>query len=169
MAFLDLAGHAADVSAIPVAATGFGLTLWQLRKTRKAAEAARDAAKTAQAAISRSNVLVLIPQLQRTEEELERAVLAKSKPLIRSHLQSWRWQAGQMRGLLKFGGLAGDDLLTDIQISVSGASEIASELVGSIDVDLAELTKPVREAIARVTNELSAVASMQGIQAGGSQ
>lgn len=169
MAFLELAGRVADVSAIPVAAIGFGLTFWQLSKTRKAAEAARDAAETAQAAISRSNILVLIPQLQRTEEELERAVIAKSKPLIRSHLQNWRWQAGQMRGLLKVGGLAADELLTDIQVSVAGASEVASELIGSSDLDLPFLTKSVRESIARVTNELSVVASIQGIQSGGSK
>ncbi|WP_326561968.1 hypothetical protein [Micromonospora sp. NBC_01796] len=168
MALLDVAGHIADLSALPIAAVGFGLTLWQLRKTRKAAEAARDAAHTAQAAISRSNVLVLIPQLQRIEEELERAVLSKSKTLVRSHLQSWRWQAGQMKGLLKAGSLGTDELLIDIQDSISGASEAASQLLSTGDLDLADVTKVARSSMARATNELSSIASMQGIQSGGS-
>ncbi|MEU1604127.1 hypothetical protein [Micromonospora matsumotoense] len=168
MNVLGLIGHIADISAVPIALAGFSVTFYQIKKTRKAAEAAEGAARNSQAAIGRSNLLVLIPQLQRVEEELDRAVRDASKPVVISSLQAWRWQAGQVRGLLQVGKLAKRDLLVDIQDSVSAASQAQSELTGSGgELSLAVATKDARDAIAKVTNELGAVATVQGIQAGG--
>lgn len=165
---LDLMGHVADVSAVPVALAGFGITYYQIRKTREAAEAAEGAARNSQAAIGRSNLLVLIPQLQRVEEDLDRAVRDGSEQVVISSLQAWRWQAGQVRGLLEVGRLASRELLVDIQDSVSAASQAQIELAGSGgELSLAIATKDARDAIAKVTNELGAVATVQGIRAGG--
>ncbi|MGX4657546.1 hypothetical protein ACWCHM_28070 [Micromonospora sp. SCSIO 07396] len=168
MNVLDLIGHVADISAVPVAIIGFGVTYNQVKKTRKAAEAAESAARNSQKAIGRSSLLGLIPQLQRVEEELDRAIRSGSEPVVASSLQSWRWQAGQVRGLLQVGKLARRELLVDIQDSVSAASQAQIELSGSGgDLNLAAATKDVRDAIAKVTNELGAIATVQGIQAGG--
>ncbi|GHJ10925.1 hypothetical protein TPA0907_52920 [Micromonospora humidisoli] len=168
MNVLDLIGHVADISAVPIAIIGFGVTYNQVKKTRKAAEAAESAARNSQTAIGRSSLLGLIPQLQRVEEELDRAIRSGSEPVVASSLQSWRWQAGQVRGLLQVGKLASRELLVDIQDSVSAASQAQIELSGSGgDLNLATATKDVRDAIAKVTNELGAIATVQGIQAGG--
>lgn len=157
--------HITIISTIPLALIGFGFTLWQVRKTRTAAEAARDAAKNAQRGIGRGSLLVLIPQLQRTEEELERAVRSGYSDIAMSWLGTWRWQAGQLRGLIN---VASTDraVLRAIQASVVAAAEAKTELVGSIGVDLVIATKDVRTAIAAVTNQLGELAVVQGMQMG---
>ncbi|MFC0527228.1 hypothetical protein [Phytohabitans kaempferiae] len=167
MDFFDVAGRIADVTAVPGLVTGFVITYRQLRKTRTAADAARDAAHNAQASIGRSNLLVLIPQLQRVEEELDRAVRQGVEEVVVSALQGWRWQAGQVRGLLEAGRLGNQSLLTDIQHSVTAAAVAQHNLHGP-SKNLVSTTHKVRQAIAKVTNELGAVATVQGIQAGDS-
>ncbi|WP_435233013.1 hypothetical protein [Micromonospora aurantiaca (nom. illeg.)] len=167
MRFLDLMGHVADVSALPIAVAGFGITLWQIKRTRKVAEAARDSAVAAQSAIQRSNLLVLIPQLLEIEAKLERAAKDGMEEVITSNLRAWRWQAGQVKGLLEKAGGAAPTLLTALQDSIAAAAQLQTELVGVTAVDWPAATLDVRGAIAGVTNELGALSAARSTETGG--
>ena len=158
--------HATNIATIPLAVAGFGFTLWQIRKARNAAEAARDASREAQRGIGRSTLLLLVPQLQRTEEELERAIGNKQQDLVVSWLTIWRWQAGQLRGLLKVAAPTERDIMKAIQKSMVASAELKTDLVGIKSNDLAVATKEVRIAIAAVTNGLGELSMVQGLQIG---
>ncbi|MFI7447896.1 hypothetical protein ACIBQX_10400 [Nonomuraea sp. NPDC049714] len=162
----DIVEQVANYSAIPLALLGFSFTLWQLLKTRRAAEAARDAARAAQQSIARNSLLMLIPQLQRIEEELDRAVHVSSLELTMAWLTSWRWQAGQVRGYLSVVSVTDKKVMKVLQSSVMKASVAKTDLIdGAEGLDLVLATKTAREAIAAVTNELGVLAAMQGAQA----
>ncbi|WP_344398321.1 hypothetical protein [Actinomadura alba] len=166
--FYSFVERAANLTSIPFALIGFGVTFWQLSKTKKAAESARDAAKIAQGEMSRASLLTLIPQLQRVEEELERAVRLNSSELVISWLANWRWQAGQVRGLLMVISPNDKKTLKAIQASVAAAALVKSSLIDDPDLDLSASTKPARDAMSIVTNEIGALATTHQIQTGGS-
>lgn len=159
----------ANYSAIPLALIGFGLTLWQLAKTKRAAEAAQESARSAQVAISRNHLLILIPQLQRIEEELERSVRANSIELTLSWLANWRWQAGQLRGFLLASSYDDEKTMRALQSSIAKAAVARKAIIDSKHGDLLKATRPARDAIAVVTNELGMLAAHQGIKTGGQE
>jgi hypothetical protein len=161
-----IVGDVAAYTAIPFALIGFGATIWQTTKARNAAEAARDAAKAAQSSISRNSLLMLIPQLQRVEDELERAVQIESAELAITWLSSWRWQAGQVRGFLGRSSAENKRILRALQSSISMAAQVKSAIIDGSPDDLASITRSARKAIADVTNEIGALAATQGVQIG---
>jgi hypothetical protein len=155
---------AAAYATIPLAIVGFGFTIYQISKTRKAAEAAADAARSTQYGIIRNSLLILIPQLQRVEEELERAVRAESDDLVVTWLSNWRWQAGQVRGLLAQASPQNRKVLSSLQSSIAMAAQVKSAIIDGPLEELPIITKAARDAIADVTNELGALAATQGVQ-----
>jgi hypothetical protein len=158
--------HVSIIATIPLAIAGFGFTLWQIRKARTAAEAARDAARDAQRGIGRGTLLLLIPQLYRTEEELERAIGDGQPGLMLSWLAIWRWQASQLRGLLKVTAPDERGILKAIQKSMVATADLKTEMLGIKSNDLVDATKEVRTTIAAVTNGLGELAMVQGMQIG---
>lgn len=166
MSVNDAVTLAAAYTAIPFALIGFGITIRQASKAKTAAEAARDAAKMTQSALARNSLLVLIPQLQRVEEELERAVQTDSADLIITWLSNWRWQAGQVRGLLSKSSSENRKILKSLQSSIAISAKAKSDIIDGTVEELAISTKAVRDAIAEVTNELGALAALQGIAIG---
>lgn len=167
MTFWEFAGRAADVSSVPGLLVGFAITIYQVKRTRRTAEAAAAAAKAAQAAISRSNVLALIPQLERIEEDIAEAIRNTDNDNVSFSLLAWRRKASQVRGLLEVAGLTERRHLVAIQDSITLAMEARTELLGSGSSDMFDPAKAALRAISRVTDELGAMASAQGIKSGG--
>lgn len=145
-------------TAIPLQLGGFWIAIWQIRKTRSSVESARRAAVFTQDSIARNNLLLQIPQLQRLEQQLQFAIKSNMADLAVNHLDSWRYHASMLRGLLEQVSNETDELLQVVQNSVSLAS-IASRGAQKPGADLAKVTRPVREAIMRVTDEATAIAS----------
>ncbi|WP_066364616.1 hypothetical protein [Herbidospora mongoliensis] len=166
-AFNGVVEQVANYSAIPLSLLGFALTLWQLMKARRAAEAARDAALQAQGAIRKNSVLMLIPQLLRTEEELDRAVRDSSVELTMVWLTSWKSQASQLRGFLELASLQNNDVMKALQSSVAKATIVRLDLTQQAKgINLVLATRAARESISLVTVELSALAAVQATQIG---
>ena len=168
MSLYDLVDHITTMTTIPFTVTGFGIAIWQTIKTRKAAEAAQSAVDATQRKLSRTSLLVLIPQLQRAEGELERAINQGSKDLVINWLAEWRWQASQLRGHLKIASPSDRRLLKLIQDSVVSAATTKTGLVGITIGDLSMESQKALAAIANVTNELGSLMAQQGIESGGS-
>jgi hypothetical protein len=164
--FYDLVEHAATITAIPLALAGFGATIWQTTRARKAAEAASAAATSAKVQMSRANLLLLIPQLQKAEEELERAVTERSLSASIYWLSAWRWQAGLLRAYLSITAPSDRKVLKLIQSSLTIAGSTKNGLVGNISADLIKDTLAVRDAIVLVTTELGALAATQSSEVG---
>ncbi|WP_144022614.1 hypothetical protein [Asanoa hainanensis] len=165
----EVAGRVADVTAVPGLVTGFIITFVQLRKTRNEAAAARQASELSQEAISRSGLLALVPQLERVEDELADAIRANDRARALGHLLTWRRKASQLRGLLDVTSLGKEKLLVSIQESVTLAAESRTLMLGEDEVDMLAVLKDALTSISAVTDELSAVASAQGIKSGGGE
>lgn len=153
-------------SAIPLALSGFGVTIWQTTKAKRAAEMASRSAQEAKERIGRSSLLVLLPQLHRAEEQLERAVRDGSVELTISWLSTWRWQASQMRGLLDESDPPQREIAVSLQASISSATSAKEKLISNSAPDVVTSTRSVRTAMGKVTGELGAMASSQGMQSG---
>ncbi|MFF0550255.1 hypothetical protein ACFYUL_14950 [Streptomyces sp. NPDC004311] len=156
----------ANWSAIPVAAAGFFFTIKQTIKARHAAEMAQKSAEDARDRISRSSLLVLLPQLHRAEDQMERAVRDGSVELAISWLSTWRWQASQVRGLLDEADPQQRVLADSLQASISAAASAKEKLMSNGSPDVVVATRAVRAAVGKVTGELGALASSHGMQAG---
>jgi hypothetical protein len=125
----DWLTKADTVVAIPVAAVGFALTIWQIVRTRRAVDAARAAVSDVQRTLARNHLLVLLPQLQRVEQDLEVAIGNSDIGLVGSYLGTWRWQAGQLRGLLQADATTNKRLLRAIQQSIALAATAKLDLL----------------------------------------
>ncbi|MGW1128551.1 hypothetical protein [Streptomyces sp. NPDC002526] len=168
MSVYSIVDAASSWTAIPFAVVGFGVTLVQVRKTRSAAESARAAAEDVRQTISRSSLLVLIPQLHRAEEQLERSVRDRSIDLSISWLSTWRWQAGQVRGLLDEENPTEREMVVSLQASIAAAASAKSKLIDTDSPDVVSITRNARQAMSKVTSGLGAMASTYGMQSGGS-
>ena len=170
MSFYSAYEVATTVTGIPFAVVGFGITIYQSRKAKTAAEAARDAARESAHNMRRASLLVLIPQMQRVEEELEQAVQNAAVGMSISWLSTWRWQAGQARGFLTSAATAtvNQQVLSSLQASVTAARSAKAKLIEVPSPDVVAATRQARQAIGRATEELSAIAATYGIQLGSS-
>ncbi len=97
---------------------------------------------------------MLIPQLQRAEEELERSVTSGSPDLVITWINHWRWQASELRGHFRILAPADRQLSKLVQASVTASTLAKKSITNGDDVDLIRVTKRLRDAIAGVINEL---------------
>lgn len=162
-------GLVSDYTAVPVAIIGFGIAFYQIYKTKRAAEAARDASRTAERILGKNQLIALIHQLQRIEDEITRAVQSGAPESVISWLGFWRWQANQVRGLVNQSADNHQKASRLIQASVAKAAEACSLLTEDPDAELTEVTKSSRAAIYKVTNEVGALVAVHSstVDAGG--
>jgi hypothetical protein len=145
------------VGSLPLTLIGLAITIYQITKARSAAEAARDSARKAVADARRGTLLVLLPQLHRVEEQLDRAVRDNSIDLAVAALTSWRWQAGQVRGHL--GTTDGVQSLID---ALDSSNEICARVKGRLTEantggEVAKLTRSARNKISEVNSAIGGV------------
>lgn len=150
-------------ASIPLATIGFGIAFWQINKTKKAAEAARDAAQESAIDVSRSNIVAIISELHRIETEIERAVETRSLPLFFSWSNTWRRQAGRLTGYITFINPDENKITVLLQESIAFAAIVKDQLTTREPNDLIRATRNVRAAIANVTNELGALEAVYGL------
>ncbi|MEZ3179931.1 hypothetical protein KYY02_14930 [Streptomyces pimonensis] len=165
MTFYEIVDVVTTSLGIPLSLAGFGLTFWQARGAKKAAEQARDAAQSTRERIIRSSLIALIHQLIKTEEELDRAVHEGEPRVAISWINTWKWQASQARGLLKASDSDEQKIMRGLQTSIVAAGEAKNILISNPG-DLVADTANVRTSIVKVTGELSSLAASLGFQIG---
>lgn len=157
------------VAAIPLQLIGFAVAIWQIRKAINSADAAKKAAARTEAQISGNLMLVILPQLNQTETNLEWAVGRSDRDAAIHYLGSWRWQAGQLRGHLGRQGKTSDDLMKQIQTSIAAAADTKLALLDT-SADVGKRCKAAQKSIAVVTGlvgELSATNQIEGTSSDG--
>lgn len=159
--------HVTTAAGIPLALIGFGVTWWQLKKTKSAAQAAASAAEQAQSQLRKLNLVSLLPQLARIEEGLDEAVSASSAQMLRFWIASWRWQAGEIRGYLNFENPDEKKLMKTIQASIASASDVRNSLHSTPNSRYVTMTGDLRKLMGRVTGELGTLTTKQGATVGG--
>jgi hypothetical protein len=157
--WLNVAGFVATI-------VGFVFALLQISKTRSAAEAAGRSAAVTQKQLASNQLLILIPQLRWLSGELDAAIEADDAQLARRHLDSWRWQASHVHGLLIDDHSIQRRLLRGLQESVSLAFGAITSLIDGKRPVL-EACRQARESIGLVCNELSTWVGQQSAQSQG--
>ena len=99
-----------------------------------------------------------MPQLQRVENDLERAVDGDERVLVRYQLEAWRWQAGQLRGLVGLALHRDHPIIRDLQESVSLASQ-AKIALSNVARPMNLSTRAVRQSIAAVNDQCATLAA----------
>jgi hypothetical protein len=153
--------HISTILSVPLAVLGFGLAIWQIVKTRRAADAAKAAALLALNQVRQLNLAGLLPQLTRIDDEIDRAVQDDSAEILRFWLSQWKWQAGVARGLLDSGNRDEEKIMRLIQSSIVAASDVRRELFGVPSGQLVAATTDLRRSVGRVTSELGMLAARQ--------
>ncbi|TQS45887.1 hypothetical protein [Cryptosporangium phraense] len=154
-----------DWSALPLQLIGLGIAIWQIRKAfaeasaaRAAAERAEQAAKNTQVSLMRNHLLILIPQLQRAESDIEWAIGRADPDSIIHHLGVWRWQASQLKGMAGAAIRRDPGLETSIDDSLDAAA-LAKVALQNHSGDVAKKTRGVQLSIAAVTKRIGELAA----------
>ncbi len=160
------ADRISTTAAIPLAAVGFWIAMAQINKTKKAAEAARDATGEAREDTSRAQLIAVIGELHRIETEIERSVEVGSISVFVSWSNAWRRQAGRLRGYIDLLGHEHEDMAKSLQESITVAAVAKDQILTREPASLAKITRPLRSAITEVTSQLGPLEAVYGIGKG---
>jgi hypothetical protein len=143
---------------LPLTIVGFALTLIQVSRAKSKAEAARKAAVDARDQMSQNYLLVLLPQLHRTEDDLDSAIRDGEARLVLHHMSVWRWQAGQVRQMLEADPDGNKKSIRALTKSIALAARTKNDVMAAQKDQLLEITRAVSESIATATSEVGALA-----------
>ncbi|MFD9880593.1 hypothetical protein ACFWZT_03895 [Streptomyces alboflavus] len=163
MSVYDIVDKASAITSIPFAVAGFGITIWQSWRAATAAEKAQLAAESMRDRISKSSLIMLIPQLMRIEDEIDRAVNENDVRLVVSWINTWRWQAGQAKGLLQAAKADDPKVMKSLQASITACGDAKNTLVAG-SADLVQDSAAARKAISKAAGELGSLAANYGMQ-----
>lgn len=155
--------HVSTIASVPLALIGFGVTLWQLTRTKRAADSARVAVEHTQKQIKTLSVVAKLPELHRIDEELHRAIEKESVELTQFWVTAWQREAGAARGYLAGG--PDDKLMAALQSSITAASTARGEMLGIEPAEIRSLTATLRKRIIAVTSQLGEMAAKKGTTA----
>lgn len=119
-----------------------------------AAEAAGVAIDRTQRQLRANQMLVLIPQLRWVAQEMDAAIAGDDRGMTRRTLDSWRWQAGHVNGLLLDEGATSRKILKALQDSVALATEATTTLLKG-QKPVLESCDQARQAIGHACNLLT--------------
>lgn len=145
-----------NVVAFLVTAVGLGLAFWQLRKVRRATEAAQRALNEAAYRLSLNQLLVLTTQLLSVEEELEGAVQAQQATEAARVLIRWRQLASQLRGRVVSDDPRQEPLLEELKVAIPLTVK-AVDALASQPKNARHATRVARGSIARASDEIGAL------------
>jgi hypothetical protein len=119
----------------------------QVLRTKKAVVAAQEAIERTENHLALNQVLVLLPQIQKLEDDLDAAVNGGSREAVLRHLGQWRMLAMEAYGLIHQQDYADDAHAEQLRQSAISAAAAKSQLVGT-QKDLVAATRSVRREIA---------------------
>jgi hypothetical protein len=142
------------VAGLPLALVGLYVTWRQARAATNSAKAARDAVIATESKIRSKQLMVLIPQLRWIVAELESAVITKDQESARKQLDNWRWQAGNIQGILTAADPEEIKILRDLQKSV-GLARVAGSALLEENASIASDSSKAHTSILIVCDELN--------------
>lgn len=134
---------------------GLALAIWQVYRTRKAVDAANSAIQRTQRQLAIHQALVVIPQLQKLEGDIDLAVSGGTREAAIRYLAEWRRLASDVCGLV--GTHASEEIVRTVQQSAVAAGE-AKSLILSPSNELLPNTDHARARIAAACEGLGTLA-----------
>ena len=147
--------HVSTDATIPLALIGFGITFWQLARTRRAASAAQIAAENATHRIATDNLTGLINRLDLFEERLTYAAKDGNPELISLILRDWNQHAMKTRSLIELlRPQKEEEIKRVIQRSIAAASSAKDRIRESPNTDPAKAAMQVCKTISAMSAQL---------------
>jgi chemotaxis protein histidine kinase CheA len=153
---------------LAVTAVGFILAIKQLRKTATAAEAATAAISGANAQMVHNHLLILLPQIQTLEADLDAAIIAGEKEDAARALVSFSHAANQIAALLTSNTRPSTDasLEQELRSTAKKASELKAAIVKGSKKTLPVLLGAVAQEIGAVSARCSGLITTYQAKAG---
>lgn len=152
---------------IPLAVIGFCITIYQVRKAKSAADAAKDAIDSATTQFRQVSAASITSQLSHMEDIVGRAIEKQSADLLSFAITWWKWQAGQCRAFLDTDVPDEAEFEKRIQKSITDATRLKGAM-SSFDsqTDWVAATKTARKSIGDVTAQVGTFAANRSINGG---
>jgi len=145
------------VSGLILTVIGFLFTFEQLRRTKRVAKATQDTVYRATDRVRYNQLLVLLPQLQNLEPELDNAVTDDNGSMAARTLVRWNQLGSQVEGILST--MPGyEDLASNLKIACDAAATAKGQLVDEVGL-VKDVTREVRTSI---SNQLVALGGVLG-------
>ncbi|MBQ1051676.1 hypothetical protein KBX50_24815 [Micromonospora sp. C51] len=149
-----------------IGVVGFTLTIWQLRRTARAAEATQKAVERTENRMALNHLLVLLPQFRVLESELDFAVADEDRKMAMRVLASYAQIASQVAGLLD--GRDGVDsvLVERLGRASRDASLTKARIINEPARNVRLITKDFRSATADLAAYIGSLASRFSLESG---
>lgn len=125
---------------------GFAITIWQIRRAASIAETAKNAVESASLRASVYQILLISPQFEKCEAQLETAAMQGDTNLIFERLREWRRITSEMLGLLDESDELHKPVVNQLQATAGLASVAKKKVLSSGPSDLMKNTEKIREA-----------------------
>lgn len=157
MSGVDKVNIAIGVVGIALTIVGFWIALVQLSRTKTAAVAARDAVTTGTERIRYNQLLMLVPQMQSLEVELDLAIQQDDAMTGGRVLLRWRQLAATAHGILGPMGPSYEELVTMIDRTRGNAIQAKGRLSEPGGRAVSALVSGVRKEVAVVNDRLGSI------------
>lgn len=142
-----------SVIGFPLGIVAFGMAWWQLGRTKKSADAARDAVRDTQRQLADNHLLVLVPQLVQAQRDVQTAADRGDHEGCQRSLDEWRDVANNVKTLLRKKGERADlvDRLAEAVAFVVTARDALEDHERSVISSTAHARDRIRSAGDRAT------------------
>jgi len=146
------------LAGLVVTTVGFTVAIWQLIRSANAAEAT----KAAVLALSRAQLLFLLPQFRVLETELDWAISLKTegRDLAVRILTSYVHLAHEVAGLITVHSLGEDEIGVKLRQSAKLAADAKNKIYATT-IGVASLTKELRLSMTNIGEVLSTIGAVQ--------
>ncbi|WBB97273.1 hypothetical protein O7543_18200 [Solwaraspora sp. WMMA2080] len=155
-----------DGVSLLVSLVGFGLTIWQLRRTANAAEATQRAVERTETRMALNHLLVLLPQFRVLETELDFAVQDEDRKMAMKVLASYAQIASQVAGLIDGRDGIDKDLMGKLERASRDASLTKARIINEPTRTVRLITKDFRSTTADLAAFIGSLASRFSLESG---
>ena len=150
---LSLVGFALTLVGLKIAYDQLVVASEEVEKTATAAEAAAKAALVATKSLSGNLTMLVAQQLVHIEREIDRAIRDDERGVLIDYLGQWRFQAGQLHGLVLKLGEDEAKLAQAIMTSITVCGKAKTD-INKPSMDLIDTMRPTQNAVSKVSAEL---------------
>lgn len=154
------------IVGLAITAIGFSITIWQLIRTANASEASVEAIKRTERRMALNHLLVLLPQFQTIENDLDHAIDVNDRRWAMRALVNCKNVSSEVAAMLEGQDSVDQEIIRTLRVLSRDASSAKSALVSEPDETITQLTVEIRQELTGLAAQMAAVAGRFRIQAG---
>ncbi|HEY5111465.1 MAG TPA: hypothetical protein VII67_03945 [Acidimicrobiales bacterium] len=151
---------------ILVSAIGFAIAIGQIRKTKAAAIAAKEAVELTERTLVKNRLLTVIPQFTPLNVDLEDSAVRSERSLAIRTLLSLSRLSSQTSALVDLGIDDGQLLVISLQSFSQQAATVKGYLVNHSTANVSRQTEAVRESLSNLILEMSRLEITMSVKSG---